>query len=125
MSRLHLETLDPVLMPVSPADGQKEGKWDVIQCFAFFTQSTQMGVIPVNSQAGKHANLASCATASGACCTHSRFRCRPREQHQIFSSINNEVPEVSQHWCTGTLKGEDTTSTAPMMHVCMGKLCCT
>lgn len=62
MNRLHLETLDLTLMPVSPADGQKDGECDMMQCFALFEQSLQMGTISANAQVGKDANLTSCAT---------------------------------------------------------------
>jgi len=120
-----LEILDAILTLVSAADGQREGEWDSIKRFALFTQSLQKVVIPANALVGKGANLPSCATAAGACCTHSRFRWSQPEQHQIISGINIEIPEGSHRPLTGTLKGEDATSTAPMMHVCRRKLCCT
>ena len=84
--------MGPILTPVSPADGQREGEWDVIQPFALLAQSLQMGVIPARAQAGKDANLASHATVAGVCCTCSEFRWSPPEQHQMTSSINKEVP---------------------------------
>lgn len=77
MNRLHVVTLHPILMPVSPADGQKEGECDVIQHFALFAQNFQMGIIPANARAGKDANLASRATVAGVRCTRSRFRLEP------------------------------------------------
>lgn len=84
-----------------------------------------MGVIPANAWARKDANLASCATVADMCCTHSRFRWSPPEQHQMISGISNEVPEGSHQPLVSTLKGEGATSTAPMVHVRRGKWCCT